>query len=216
MKVHFQYSLNQKQKDDWTEFWINSDHSLCQQHLNYAEVERNCGRIPVYIYGEVNTTIKCIGIFTIHPLFLGNRFSFEAICRHGPVFNDITYVEEYLSRVISHCKSINVGSIRIAPYWICPETEKVEKLMTKMGFLSYSDSPHIVNRIRKRQFSSHFTTSVVDLRPDREEIIASFSESTRRMIRRAVKLNIVVRPAASEEEGYLFIKVSAICVLNVA
>lgn len=204
MNVSKNFNLNDKQKEQWTEFWTNSKHAHAQQHEQYAKVEQETGRTPIFISGEINGSLKCIGLFTIRSI-IGNRgFSFEAICRRGPVVDNIEYFEEYLLQVISYFKSLHVGSIRIAPYWPYPEGENIEKLIKDIGFIPYNIYPNIINILRRRRLYSGRLTGLVDLQRSEDDIFESFSKSTRREIRRAERQNVVVRPVENFSEAIMF------------
>ncbi len=165
MNVHFQYKLDQTQKTKWTDFWQNCKHAHAQQHVMFGEVEKVKGRIPIYIYGENNGNLECTGIFSIRPLLFRNQFSIEAICLSGPTFDEITHVEDFLLQVISFFKNLNVGNIRIQPYWIYPESKEIESILKKVGFIPYSTTPNFVNRIRRRHLDSKSLTALVNLQP---------------------------------------------------
>ena len=206
MNVHFHYDLDQQQKEKWTEFWKNCKHSHAQQHISFGEVERSKGRIPVYIYGEENGEINSIGIFSIHPLFMGNRFSLEANCLRGPAVDNVENFEIMMGEVITFFKSLKVGSIRISPYWFYPDAEKIESVLKEMGFLVFSYRPRFLDRIRRRIMPSRGTTGLVDLNHPEEEILASFSRSTRREIRRAGRENIEIRLIKDINDAHEFYK----------
>jgi len=206
VKVHFKKNLNQKQKDEWTEFWQSSRHSHVQQHEKFGEVERAKGRIPVYVYGEKEGKLTGIAIFSIRPLFFGKRYSLEAICARGPVFDDIANVEDFLKQTVSYFKAQNVGNIRIAPYWFQPDSDEIVSVLKKTGFTPYTAAPAIIDRIRNRTVPSQVPTGVVNLNRDEDEMMASFSKSTRREIRRAERQNIEVHPVKNIDEAFLFFK----------
>ncbi len=207
MNIHFQFELDQKQKIEWTEFWQNCKHSHAQQHEKFGEVERAKGRIPVYVYGENEGKLTGIAIFSILPLFFGKRYSLEAICAGGPAFDDITHFEDFLLKIISYFKKLHVGSIRIAPYWFYPESEEVDSILKKVGFMPYNPIPNFVNRIRgKKNIPTRSSTALIDIQPNEDEIFSSFSRHHRWMINRANKCNIQIRPAKNLTEAIRFFK----------
>jgi len=193
MKLHLCYELDQAQKDQWEQFWYKCRHAHPRQHFLFGQVERAKGRIPVYAMGEINGSIVCLGIFSIKPLLSGKKLSLEAICLRGPSFDDITYGREFLLQIISRFKTLCVGSIRISPYWIFPEADKVLPVLAELGFSFYSSNS-----------SAHDSTGLVDLQRSNDDIFSSLSKSTRREIRRAERQNITVRPTNNSSETEIF------------
>ena len=191
MKVHFHYKLNRAQQIEWLQFWANCEHSHPRQHLMFAEIERAKGRTPVFIIGEEDGKIVAIGIFSIRPLFLGKKFSFEAFCLRGPTFDNIDHGRYFLLQTISFFKSLNVGSIRLSPSWYFPGAEPVESLLTEMNLKPYFGG-------------TRDATGLIDLQRNIDEIFASFSQSTRREIRRAERQHVIIRAATNLEEGRYF------------
>jgi hypothetical protein len=96
-------------------------------------------------------------------------------------------------QVISLFQSLHVGSIRLSPAWYFPEAESVESLLKEMNFKPYSGH-------------AREATGLIDLQRSIEEILASFSQSTRREIRRAERNQVTIRAATDLDEGKYFYK----------
>lgn len=192
MKVNFEFDLDNANKAKWEKFWHSCSHSHLRQHILAAEIERQKGRIPVYAAGFEDGRLVSIGIFTIRPLLFANKFSFEAVCLRGPAFDEAEHGKEFLLQLISQFKTLNVGSIRVSPYWIFPDAQVVENALNDLGFKPYY----------KCQGSRSFT-GLVDLQPDKNKILASFSQSTRYQIRLADRCEVSIRPAANIDEAKL-------------
>ncbi len=195
MNLHFCYELDQGQKAQWEQFWYKCQHSHPRQHFLFGEVERAKGRIPVYAFGEINGSIVCIGVFSIRPLFFGNKFSLEAICLRGPAFDDVTQGREFLLQVISRFKTLSVGSIRISPYWIFPEANEVVSAIAALGFLTYGSSS-----------GDRTSTGLVDIQRREDEILRSFSRSARYQIYLASRLSVSVRPVTNFDDAVVAFK----------
>lgn len=198
MKVNFYYQLDGALQSQWNSFWQRCQHAHLQQHLLFGEVERAKGRIPIYAAGEVDGNLVCIGIFSVHPLFFGKSFSLEAICLRGPAFDGITHGKDFLLQIMSRFKALNVGSIRISPYWRFPEAQAVEELLMELGF-----SPYAPNSPFAGDSNTRTSTGRVDLQRSEDEILASFSKWTRRDIRRIEKFDVDIRPAKTMDEALL-------------
>jgi len=195
MKLHFYFELDQPQQEKWNHFWHSSPHSHARQHYAFGQIERAKGRIPLYIVGEVDGTWVCIALFSIRPLWFGKKLSCEAFSLQGPIFDDVTLAREFLLQLISHFKALTVGSLRISPHWSFPEALPVESMLGELGFL-----PH------RLDYGTRRATGYVDLHRSEEEILASFSKSARREVRRAQRRQVTVRPAATLQEAEIFFK----------
>lgn len=177
----------------WTEFWARCTHTHVQQHLLFAEVERAKGRIPIFVSGEVDGKIICMGVFSIRPLFWGNKYSLEAVCLRGPAFDNIAYGREFILQIIKRFKSLKVGAIRISPYWVFPEAEVVEKLLKELGFTSYSGGA-----------KTRTSTGLVNIQRSDDEMLASFAKNARREIRRAQRQEVCICSIESPKEAENF------------
>lgn len=197
VRTNFYYKLDAAKQSQWTQFWHTCQHTHPRQHLLFGEVERTRGKTLVYAVGEVDDGIVCIGIFSIRPLFFGKRFSFQAECLWGPVFDDIDCVREFLLQVKSYFKALNVGSIRVCPYWFYPQAETVESLLNELGFTTVPS----VGRPGAR-----FPTGLIDLTPSNDEIFAALKSKTRQEIRRADRLGVSIRPTNSPAEANEFFR----------
>lgn len=192
MKLNFQFRLSESQKSEWTRFWNNCQHSHPRQHYLFGEVERAKGRVPIYAAGEIDENLVCIAIFSICPLFFGKGFSLEAICLRGPAFDHLTHAKEFLLQITPRFKALNVGSIRISPYWVFPEASEVLSVLTELGF-----SPYVSGS------NGRHPTGLVDIQRNKEEILASFSKWTRRDIRRMENFGVDIQPVKTMEEALL-------------
>lgn len=189
MEVDFQLKLNEEQKKQWFEFWNNCRHSYARQHYIYGEIERAKGRIPIYTTGYVNGCLVCIAIFSIRPMFFGNKFSLEAYCLRGPAFDDVSFFKEFIQLVITQFRQLHIGSIRISPYWQFPEAEEVESILKELKFDPYT------------QIGCRENTGFVTLSENENEMMSNLSKKVRYNIRRAQKEGISFRPIFNMNEA---------------
>jgi hypothetical protein len=193
-QISFDRELDPTGRQEWQSFWEQSVHSYPTQHYVYGEVERAKNRVPFYVQGKVDGRLAFIGIFSIQPLF-GMKYSFEAICWRGPVFDDGVFGEWCLQEVYRHFSRLGVGSIRIGPNWTFPEAETVESLvLSRMGFSIYETW----HRLGRR------TTGIVPIDRSDEGLLQHFSTSTRREVRRAERQKVSVRAAENQQEADTF------------
>lgn len=207
VKVHFQYNLNQKQKDEWSEFLLHCKHSHAQQDVLWGEVVRAHGRIPIYMYAkENNGSMISVGVFSIKHHWLFNNYSIDVICSRGPAIDNIEYFDELLTQIIKFFNSIKVGIIRISPYWYYPEAhteekqinnfDKANELESKLqdfGFIPYTVNSAIRNKIVGYNVSPQIKTCLIDIQKSEDEILASFSKKTRSHIKKYRKSNVEIR-----------------------
>ena len=194
MNVNLNHSLDQSQQIEWDRFWGQCEHTHPRNHLLFGRIERARGRTPVYATGEVDGRLVCAGIFSTRPLLGGNRGSLEAVCQRGPIFDDVGYARDFLLEAANRFRELNVGGLRISPYWIYPEAEAVESLLGELSFCVYEGD------------GKRTPTGLVDLRPSEEEIFAGLRSKTRQEIRRAERLGVSIKPADSFEEAKPFYK----------
>ncbi len=194
MEVDLKFKLTDSERIRWERFWHNSPHTHPKNHLLFAEVERATGHTPVYATGKNDGEIVCAGVFSLRPMLAGGKYSLEALCQRGPIFDDIDCAEVFLSELVKRFKTLKVGSIRISPYWLYPQAEAVEALLGELGFSTYHNS------------TARTSTGIVDLRSELDEIFASLKSRTRQEIRRADKLGVIIRPAVSIADAEEFYK----------
>jgi len=195
VKTSFYDKLDAVKQSQWDPFWRTCQHTHPRQNFLFGEVERAQGKTVVYAVGEIDGRIVCIGIFSISPLFLGERFCSEAECLHGPVFDDIGCAREFLLAIKSYFVAFNVTSIRLSPYWLYPEAEPVESMLNELGFTT---------TLSVGQPGVRFPTGLIDLTSSTDEIFSGLKSKTRQEIRRADRLGVSIRPTKSPVEASQF------------
>lgn len=193
--IRFDEFLNDEMREQWNAFWSSSEHSFPRQHFLYGEVERSKRRTPIYVSGMKDGQVCFVGLFSVHPLWR-HKCSFEAVCLRGPVYDDAAFGEWCLSETVQYFSGLGVGRVRIGPNWSFPEAERVEKGLFDLGFSIY-ETYHKMGRR---------STGIVLIDQTDEDILRSFRKSTRYEIRKAERLNLMVRPADNYAEAKLFYK----------
>jgi hypothetical protein len=192
-RLFIDQSLSEQDKQEWANYWEESLHSFPTQHYCRFPVEQATGRTPFYIRGKMDGRLAFIGIFSIMPL-LGMKYSFEAICWRGPVFDDVVFGEWCLQEVYRYFSHYGVGSIRVGPNWAFPEAETVESMLHRIGFSTYESWYKLGRR----------STGIVPIDLSDEGLLQHFSTSTRREWRRAERQNITIRKAVNQQEAEMF------------
>ena len=190
MKVNFSFELDETESRNWTEFWQTCHHSHAHQHFLFGKVERHKGCTPVYVYAEVDGRIVCAGIFSLHPFPFSRQCFREAICEHGPAFDDLAHAEVFLGETLSRFSSLRVARIQVSPQWYFPEAKPVALLLKRLGFMPFDGAVRIA-------------TGLIDLKRDEQEILLSFERKTRQQIKAAKKLGISIEAVTQLDEAYL-------------
>lgn len=194
MKLEVFKNLDPTTKKEWDMFLLNSKNQHPRQFLVFAETEVALGNDPCFVIGKEKERICAVALVSRVPhRFLKGKFS-QARILSGPVCDDIRQLSEFLSCLRNECFFDNVGRINVSPYWLASDAEKAQKILAEIGFESAENTS-----LRK--------TGLVDLnRPD-QDILASFSKSARREVRRAERMNVTVTAASRKEEYVAFLKI---------
>ncbi len=181
VKFAISETLGAGERDAWERFWTTSRHSHPRQHHAFAEVEAAKGRRPLFARAEEGGRPVAIALFSVRPVLPGGRLSAEAVCVRGPVFDDPAAGRALIDAVASEMRDALAGSIRLSPYWLYPEADDVAAMLRDAGFSPSADTPRDAS-------------GLVDLARGEDEMLASFSTSTRKEIRLAERRGVEVRP----------------------
>jgi lipid II:glycine glycyltransferase (peptidoglycan interpeptide bridge formation enzyme) len=196
MELFVKQELNPDEIIEWSELWMGCSKSHAQQHYLHAGVEVAKGRKPLFLYGKNKGRIVAIGIFSIKPIYGTMKYSLEAYCLRGPVFEDIHCGIEFLYKAKLYFNSNKVGQIRISPHWHNQQAKELIEALKNNGFSPYY----------KKQ-DSLSTTGIVNLQDvEISNLIATFSKSARREISRAERQHVEIRPITQVSESLKFIK----------
>ncbi|MBN1292910.1 MAG: hypothetical protein JXB48_13800 [Candidatus Latescibacteria bacterium] len=205
MKMYFLNSLSAELQTKWYDFWIRCDHAHAQQHTLYAEIEYAKGRLPIFMYGTQDETIVCVGIFSLSSVnILGHTI--DALCLRGFAFDDLSLLPEMLERIIKYFESINVGIIRISPYWYFPEADQVINILHNAGYIPYIQNPVLMERIKGNSPDKELYTSLIDISKDDQDILYSFKRSIRAEIKKLGKYDITIKPIDNLHDANIFHK----------
>lgn len=190
LEVHWE--LTEALQRQWRAFWAQCPHSHPRQHFSFGLLERAKGRTPVYLLGRMQGRVVCVAVVSIRPLW-ARHLSLEAVCLRGPVSNDPDTMAVFLDKIAGFCVEHRIGELRVSPYWFFPSAEGVVQKLGDLGFV-----PVCVND------GSRSTTGLVNISRDTDSLLASFSKSARREVRRAERQEVQVRPATTMQEAEQF------------
>ena len=192
MKIECHSVLPDNLKTEWKEFHANAAHQHPRQDLRFGPVEVANGCDILHVIGREDREIKAIGLFTMrrHPFL--PKVHAEAQCLSGPVCDDPDTLVQFVEAAHSHRAFSRTGRISVTPYWLNEEAEKLDVNLVQRGWIVSASE---LTR----------STGLVDITPERDEILARFSKSARREARRALRQGIVVREIVDEEEAFEFL-----------
>lgn len=192
MEIEVYTELTTDQAAQWRAFQATSPHQHPRQDPHFADVERASGKVPLFVTGRRNGALCAVGLFSLQPHpFLQKAFS-EALCLSGPTSNNSTDMLEFLDCSFRQPAFARVGRIKITPYWIQQDAEKLTASLNARGWA----------RSEPDLFRS---SGQVDLSQPVEDIFAAFSKSARREVRRAGRQGITLRPIKKEAEATVFL-----------
>lgn len=177
---------------EWAAFHAWTAHQHPRQSPSAAAVDEAIGRKALYVTARApDGTIQATGLFTLQPHGVLRDAWETAYCLSGPVCDDAGTLASFLDAVARLPAFRRVGRLRVTPYWLNDEARELQALLASRGW-----QPHHVETFRQ--------TGWIDLSRTPEEIIASFSKSARRQLRRAEACGIVVRFLHTEDEARIF------------
>jgi len=193
LEVEFHHSLTPDQEAEWTRFWATCQHSHPRQHVVFGQVERAKGRTPIFVMVREGASLVLVGLFSIRPHWWLGGASLEAVCQRGPLFDDPGILEAVLPSVLAYCERSHVGRLWVSPR--VPAGASAATIAVLHG-LRFHSRP--VDACLQK-------TGLIDLTPSEDELLMSFSKSTRRDIRSAERGGVVVRPILAESDMRRFL-----------
>lgn len=179
---------------EWASFVSAARHHHPHQDTRFGPAEQAQGHQVVYVTGRGEDGRLCaVGLFSIKPLAPFPRVALHALCRDGPVCDDIDTLLSFAEACLRLPAFSRVGHLRLAPCWAGPEAQALHQALARQNWIT--DFPQ-----------ARWSTGWVDLEPPAKALLATFSKSARREIRRAERAGVVVRPLAGPAEAELFLR----------
>jgi len=195
MKLKVERTLDSTQRSKWIDFLERCENSHARQHPVFAFAEHGKGRHAIFVWGEEGGEIVSVAIFSLNNLCKFHWFILDAVALSGPCFLDAKTGQEFIKLFIDYAKKRHMSNVRISPYWFYPEAEVLEKAIRDLGFIPMKGRGGESNR----QY-----TGIVDISLSKDEILANFSKSARREVRRATRQEVTVKYASTFLEAQLF------------
>lgn len=178
---------------EWQAFLHAAQHQHPRQDPRFAAVEEADGRVVMFTRGRRPDGALCAaGLFTLRRYRLFGRFFVDASCLSGPVCDDAATLVDFLDALRRLPAFAGVGWIRATPFWTDGEADLLAAAFTARGWRIDEAEP-----VR--------LTGWVDLTSGPEEILAAFSKSARRELRRAERQGVTMRPLTRLHEALAFL-----------
>ena len=192
MEIQCLTELSSEQAAEWDSFLATSPYHHPRQDHRFGQTERVDGSDVLYVMGRQNGALAGVGLLSLERhRYLKSRHS-DAIFLSGPVCNDADTMVLFLSAAFAHPDFSSIGRIRVTPYWLEEDARALDSTLASSGWATASDG-------------TFRETGLIDIEPEPEEIMARFSKSARREVRRAERIGVIVRPIMDGEGALEFL-----------
>lgn len=191
MKIECLFDLTFQQAGEWRRFLATARHQHPRQNLHFADVERALGHVPLFVLGYVANELRAVALFSLRRFRLIPGNYTEALALSGPICDDPTMFRAFLDGLAVEPAFARTGTIRITPYWLDADVDTLKVHLAG-------------SRWRLSDPAPFRETGLIDLDKSSEEILASFSKSARREVRRAKRQGVEIRPIETLKEARVF------------
>lgn len=168
--------LNQK---IWNDFYNKYGQETFLQSWEWGFLQENIGNEPLRLGVYENKSLKAI----IQVLKIRAQRGSFLFVPHGPLTKtNSIYLKQILRYLTSLAKQENFFHIRIAP--LLERTKKNEAIFLKLGFRKAATHMHAEN------------VWILDLSKSEEELLQDMRKTTRYLIRKAIKEDVVIEKVA--------------------
>ncbi|WP_298854417.1 GNAT family N-acetyltransferase [uncultured Ruegeria sp.] len=147
----------------------------------------------IYALARREGVLVGVGLISLEPHpYLPGAWS-RAHCLSGPVCDDATEMVAFLNGLCRQPELSRVGSLTVTPFWTEEEADTLDTALAHAGW-------------RVAEESQFRETGWVDISVTSEEIMAAFSKSARREVRRAERQGVTFQSAQNPEEFRIFLE----------
>lgn len=193
LQVDARTGLAPEEMAKWRAFLAAAQHQHPRQDPSFALAERADGRDILFVMGS-DATGKLVAVALIsllrHPIWRG-AYS-EAQCLSGPVCDDAATLVAFVQSISELPALARVGRFKITPFWTGNAAEELASCLAEAGW-SISDA----ERFR--------STGWVDTTASTDEILARFSKSARREVRRAERQGVTLVQVTDDDGARIFL-----------
>lgn len=193
LHVESHSTLKPADKTEWQAFLAAAQHQHPRQDPRFGPVEQADGRTVVYVTGRDSAgALRAVGLFSLKRYPLVPGLFIYASCLSGPVCDDAEMLVSFLESARNLPAFRRVGRLRATPFWTDENADTLGQVFTAHGWVIDEAEP-----VRQ--------TGWVDLTPPPDDILAAFSKSARRELRRAQRQEIIVRPLTEISDAAEFL-----------
>ena len=192
MQIECLVSLDATQSQSWDDFLSRAARQHPRQSTRFAASEEAQGRKVLYAIGRDGGEIRALALISClpHP-FLPGRWK-QAHCLSGPVCDDPDALVRFLDALARDPALSGVGGLHVTPFWTGEDARTLDRRLEDAGWAIGEQS-----RFR--------STGWIDIARSGDEIMAAFSKSARREVRRAERQGVTFRPITAPDEAREFL-----------
>lgn len=185
LRIEVTDSLSDRRRAEWRAFIARATHSHPEQDPAFAEGWRALGQDVIFAAGRVGPELRAVGMFTAvrHQLLPGHHWVARALS--GPVCDDPQDMTNFLHGVARAPAFARVGALQITPYWMDDDLPPLSEELARAGW---------------RQFEPDFfrKSGLSDITGTPDEIVARFSATARRKLRKILQVGLTVEHVTDE------------------
>jgi len=193
LRVEARSSLSLTERTEWQGFLATAARQHPRQDPRFAQAEQADGRSVLHVLGrDTAGRLVAVGLVSLlsQPFWPG-AYS-EAQYLSGPVCDDAATCAAFLEGMLQLPDLARVGRVKITPFWVGDEAATLARALSAAGW-----RPSEAELFRR--------TGWVDLTPGSDEILARFSKSARRELRRAERQGVVLHPVTNGVGAHEFL-----------
>lgn len=193
MRIECADRLSADDLSKWNAFHATAVHTHVEQDPRFAEVLKGDGQDVVFAMGWRGETLVAVGLFGLrrHPVLKGHHSL--ALAYSGPVCDDADAMVEFIEGLARHKAFAGVGALQVTPYWIGEDAGVIGERFAGARYVPF-ETPEM------RQ------TGLTDITGSPAEIAARFSQTGRRKLRKAERLDLTVESVLDEDLALEFLK----------
>lgn len=186
VRAEARQSLSPAEKTEWQAFLAAAAHQHPRQDPRFARAEQADGMDVLHVMGrDPAGRLVAVALLSLvrHPVWPGAHA--EARCLSGPVCDAALPFAAFLEAMLMLPDLARVGRVKITPFWTGDEAAALAQVLSAAGW-------------RPSEAEPFRRTGWVDLVPEPEAILAGFSKSARRELRRAERQGITLHPVTDD------------------
>jgi hypothetical protein len=179
MRIECTTELTPDQTKVWQEFLAHAQRTHAEQDPRFANVIQADGMDVVFAMGWIGQKLHAVGMFELRPHPFLTGYYVHALAKSGPVCDNIEDLTRFCNALAKHEAFQRVGAVRVTPYWLEDSSVHLSQALKDNGW----DALELEN---ERQ------TGMIDLTGPVDDIVAGFSQTGRRKLRKAEQQDLTI------------------------